>query len=704
MIASSLLVVLTTITGIVILPDGSPAPGATVIVQSAGTENRIVAFADHEGLYSIDVLSDPPWEIRAEYSGFVPAVKTLTGPPDGTVQLRLNPPAFAALTEVLAAAPAGPRQKVERSQLATRGNVLEALESTTPIGRIGAGGTGDTPSIRGLARRRVATYVDGARLPGFRRVGTSLEAIDPLMLEEAAVESGGRSAMTGSEAIGGTLEVRTLEPRDRPLFTAQYNSGSRESAALVAYPVELDPSTHLQFAAGYRKADDIRTPLGTMRPSSYERANFVFSATGRTRNGTWSGRALIARLDDVGRPRWQREDRPTFVPDASLGRLGYSWWGTPPSWLRGDSLEITATAGHRKETTARFRYGIENQRSRASALDFQSHAATTWTFGAHHISAALDFSGTLDQDWKVRDSLGVSRPLSDGRSLSAAAVFSDRIVLGHGWELEAAARGDAISDRATVQSGHESRSFQALTGRLDVVRRFGSGSSLRASLSRSFRAPSLDERYYTGPTGRGWINGNPNLDPETGLTVEASAVWQPSFGTTQLTVYNTSLEDPIERIEPEEDIYTWTNSEDAGVYGIEGSISADLSQSWKLSAIAGWARGRTDDDLPLADIPSTRFVLTLERQGARSTYGGRVITTASKTDPGPSEVRRDSWNRVDIWASFELWSNVSVRVEVTNLLDREIWPSADRLAIPAVERSAGLTLTWTPEAATSGGG
>ncbi|MCP4898449.1 MAG: TonB-dependent receptor [bacterium] len=698
MTALSLVLALATISGTVVLPDGTPAPSATVVVHGNGSDERFMAIADEIGGFTIDASIDPPWILRAEYPGFSAAVVSLDQLSESPVELRLTPPAFSALTEVVAPAPTSPRQRVARSQLTTRGNVLDALESTTPIGRVGAGGTGDTPSIRGLARRRVATYVDGARLPGFRRVGTSLEAIDPLLLEEASVESGGRSAMTGSEAIGGTLEVRTLEPRRSPLVVAQGNSAAREFAVLAAIPVVTKDSTQVQIAASTRQADDIRTPLGTMYPSAYKRGNIAVSAAGRTNAGTWSGRLLVARLADVGRPRWQREDRPTFVPDSSLGRLALSWWGVPPDWLGGNSFEITTTGGRRAETTTRFQSGVETQRSEASAYDFQTHAATNWATGHHHFATAVDISAVLDQNWRVRDSGVTSLPLEDGSVWSTSLVFSDRIDLEQGWEVDIAARGDFIRDGATTPDGDQSRSFQAFTGRLDADRRFSNGTSFRAAISRSFRAPSLDERYYTGPTGRGSINGNPDLEPETGLTVEGGVAWKSSNWTTSLTVYYTRLTRPIERIEYEDDLYTWINSDDAAVYGAEAVFSATVAKLWKLDASFGWNRGSTDEGSPLADIPAARASISAERQGDRYRFGGRALLATSKSDPGPSEVTREAWHRVDLWASVDFASAMSLRFEVTNLLDAEIWPSADRLAIPAAERSFGLTLIWKPGA------
>ena len=36
-------------------------------------------------------------------------------------------------------------------------------------------------------------------------------------------------------------------------------------------------------------------------------------------------------------------------------------------------------------------------------------------------------------------------------------------------------------------------------------------------VARGFRDPVLSDRYFRGPSGRGFITGNPDLDPETSV-------------------------------------------------------------------------------------------------------------------------------------------------------------------------------------------
>ena len=58
------------------------------------------------------------------------------------------------------------------------------------------------------------------------------------------------------------------------------------------------------------------------------------------------------------------------------------------------------------------------------------------------------------------------------------------------------------------------------------------GLNLTAQVSRGFRDPVLSDRYYRGPSGRGFITGNPDVSPETSLQYDlAVAKTDPAWHT-----------------------------------------------------------------------------------------------------------------------------------------------------------------------------
>ena len=51
--------------------------------------------------------------------------------------------------------------------------------------------------------------------------------------------------------------------------------------------------------------------------------------------------------------------------------------------------------------------------------------------------------------------------------------------------------------------------------------------TLTGQVARGFRDPILSDRFYRGPVGRGFIEGNPDLKPETSLQFDLTARYPP---------------------------------------------------------------------------------------------------------------------------------------------------------------------------------
>ena len=88
-------------------------------------------------------------------------------------------------------------------------NVVSALLETPGVHFIGKGGFSITPSIRGLARRRVLILLDGARVTSDRRAGSSASFVPPEMVKRIEVIRSASSVLYGSDAIGGVVHVMT---------------------------------------------------------------------------------------------------------------------------------------------------------------------------------------------------------------------------------------------------------------------------------------------------------------------------------------------------------------------------------------------------------------------------------------------------------------------------------------------------------------
>ncbi len=86
--------------------------------------------------------------------------------------------------------------------------------------------------------------------------------------------------------------------------------------------------------------------------------------------------------------------------------------------------------------------------------------------------------------------------------------------------------------------------YTSLTGDVGVVFRATENVILSTRVGRSFRAPNIFERFFTdfGSVG-GFVVGNPNLEPESGVNFDASVKFRTDRLTSSVTYFNNLYDD-----------------------------------------------------------------------------------------------------------------------------------------------------------------
>ena len=219
------------------------------------------------------------------------------------------------------------------------------------------------------------------------------------------------------------------------------------------------------------------------------------------------------------------------------------------------------------------------------------------------------------------------------------------------------------------------------------------GFSVTAQVSRGFRDPVLSDRYFRGPSGRGFITGNPDLEPETSLQFDLATRY--TMARTQLAVYfyQYRINDLIERYQTQTDFFFFRNRGRARLRGFEFEARSELGRGYSVEVAAQVARGRAlDDNASLDDIsPATFSVLGRKEFGDRVYAQTRVAFYAKDDRPGPSEIAAPGATLLDIGAGWRLLPQLELRGLLRNLLDDDYYASPDARWVLAPGRSASLT-------------
>lgn len=610
------------------------------------------------------------------------------------------------------AAPANGVTSVPKEDLRGRqpANVAQALENVAGTAAVSEGQAA-VPSVRGFVGGRTLILVDGARVTAERRVGASATYVDPAALEGIEISRGPGSVAYGSDAFGGVIQLRTRRAQPGTPFSGRFTGGLGVGAPQQRVAVELARGFERGGAivqGHWRNFEDWHSPEGE-----------VFNSGGRDRG-------FLARFDhvlaggllsagwqsdfgrDIERPRTNSRTVRFFYPTEDSHRLTLGWErGSLAGLTRAGA---TAFLGSYALVTDQDRFATPErprsvERADVSARDFHVRVFAEKALGRTRLDAGLDVNGRFGLEAHdiglVYGSAGVLAEVTDEVSVADAR----RVDAGVYLEAEASPvstlvlAAGARADRVTTRNrggyfGDRSEANAALSGYVSASVGPLRGFSATLQAARGFRDPTLSDRYFRGPTGRGFITGNPGLVPETSAQLDAALRYVSARWRLAVYGYHYRIADLVERYETEPDLFFFRNRGRARVRGLEAEVQASLP--WKLSveATAHALEGRAlDDGTALDSIPVPTATLRLRRDVGRAYGWVRGGLYGERGDPGPTEEERPAHALVDAGLGLHVGSHFELDLVGRNLLDEAYRASPDSRATLAAGRAAVATVT-----------
>ncbi len=286
-----------------------------------------------------------------------------------------------------------------------------------------------------------------------------------------------------------------------------------------------------------------------------------------------------------------------------------------------------------------------------------------------------------------------SQQTLDGGEEDEAGLFG---ALEHNVGRSTFILGGRIAYQRQRNAGAPSTDDSALTGFAGVVTPLSAGLELVANVGSGLRFPSLSERFFTGTTGRGFVRGDPALEPERSLNIDGGLRWYGQQLFLAGYLFRNEIDDYIERIEVADQELTFVNLTSGTIEGVELEGFFKFDAVWSLEFGGHLMEGRDDDNRPLADIPAGSFYLGPRwRRGAWS-WEVRLEARQSKDDPGSGEKSIPSVNLLSGTVTWELAPGLALTLSARNLLDEEYFNSADSDVPLAAARSASLSFRWQP--------
>ena len=703
--------------GRLLFPDGTPVAGAQVTILKHPGQSR----TDREGRFRWSPDPPVPFEVRVELPGGHDTLHAVVRETvsEGTLEVVVRPLFREDLTVTAGnpvrtgTTPASALELVTQEELAQGrpSRLIDAIERIPGVARVSAGHAG-VPSIRGLARGRTLILLDGARVISERRVGPSATFLDPFFLDRIEVVRGPGSVAYGSDAFGGVIHALTRKPRPESEYGARFMGslgfGMPEQSAGVELSRSLE-SGSVFFLGSLRNYGDYRSSGVTVDNSAARNRSFLAGTRLQVAGGELSLGWQTDRGHDLGRPTRRSPHMRTFYPEESSDRMNVAFESRPIGGF--ERVRIDGSTGRYALTTDRERLASPSQdrqlqRSRVAARHFdlrvQAVSLLEWTrlelgfdvngrYGLHSENTTRSFNaGTRPTNTQVAASI------EDASRVNLAPFLSAEVTVNSHLSLWAGGRWDQVASTSRGLLGDFTRTGRALSGYLAVVGRPLPPLQLTAQLSRGFREPTLSDRYFQGVSGRGLVQGNPHLAPETSRQWDVSARWSGTGWRWDLFFYRYSIRRLVERFEGAPRRFFFRNRGSALLSGAEVELHRQLGEGLSLGVGGQASRGRTRaDGNPLDDVPAPSLTLIVGKTlGSRSHLRLQGRTFARDSRAGPTETPTPGFATLDFSWSWLLDSQTQLRFLARNLTDKDYPASPDRWSVPAPGRSLLLSLMY----------
>jgi iron complex outermembrane receptor protein len=691
-----------------VTPEGVPLAGARVIVINRGDS----FIADSEGRFVLDPVPSPPFVLFvARSDGVALRPVTVTEVPADRPLVVQVAPAGETVTVVSGVIPDLELPPAVASTVMGRGDLGQRLPAqlfqtieNLPGSAVSGDGHAAVPSLRGLPQHRTLLLLDDGRVSSERRAGASATYLDPETIEEVEVVRGPGSVAYGSDAFGGIIRARTRMPDPQGTKGLRWNATAGTGLDELGAAAEVTTGLlggGLLLGAHYRDYGDYQSPEGTVANSGAVLAGYRLGWQAAVLGGVAHIGWRTDEARDVGKPAPDSDVRRVFYPREESGRLslGFERAG-PGAWKR---LSISVGWDDYLLSLEKDRFATEStprdlSQSRVDANDFSIRADAERGLGEWRMVIGAEISGrygleavnrytTFDDTGGELDSVR-EVSIEDASGADLGGFLSLRRAFGR-WRLDFGLRGDGVWSRNRGGFFDDRNTFNsAISGFAAIGVELASNVELTGQVARGFRDPLLSDRYYRGETGRGFITGNPDLEPETSRQFDIALRYRRDATTVGLYVYRYRIFDLIERFRIDDDFF-FRNRGESEITGIEIEASVHMGGGIEIQIGAHALRGEIAEDGSATDgVPAPGlFIVARGDPANRWWWMLRAAAYARDDRPGPTEQIVPGYGVIDAGAGYTVADWLEISLLGRNLLDRSHLASSDEDAVLAPGRS-----------------
>jgi iron complex outermembrane receptor protein len=593
---------------------------------------------------------------------------------------------------------------------AIRPSIGDTLTRLPGVSASSFGPTASRPILRGLGGDRIRLLTDG--IGSFDVSASSADhaaAINPLTADRIEVLRGPAALPFGSSAIGGVVNVidsriprRAEEPLHADVLLG-YASAANERSGAVSLSVPVGKFV-LHGDAALSRSDDLRTGghllsddlRDAARASASPEVRALADLKGKLPNteaesadfaggiayidgGLNAGLSIARHTALYGVPLRYSLDPDAEVEAPRLDVAQTRVDGRVEVPLSGAFSQVKLRAG-----AARYRHD-----------ELEPDGAIGSSFFTRGGEGRIDLVQADRNGWEGTSGVqgmarrvyieGEEKFLPDSRQ-KQAGIFTLQSLKRGPLRIEAGARFEhsSLSARADEDIGNPAlrRKFNTLSLSAGATYDVGGGWKAGLNLSRSVRAPSIEELFAGGPHAgtQAFEVGDPDLSPEKSLGVEASIKHGDGPVKVTATAYFSHFSNFIYQaatgaVADDLPVYAYAQGK-ARYAGFELEVDARLGQAmgidWSFEGVADATRATIKGFGPAPQIPPLRLLGALA--GAKGAFDGRVEVERVFAQKRNAELETETpgYTLVNLgidWHPLEERPELTLGINANNLFD-----------------------------------
>ncbi len=558
------------------------------------------------------------------------------------------------------------------------------------------GKQGQAVWMQGLDSDRVLILLNGERQTATTGSTVDLTQIGTADIERIEIVKGATSALYGSEAMGGVINVITRQPAAPFSLTLQMDAGSYgnknlDDAALdgqvgmARTMADLSlkrPRWNLKLASDLRRSEGFDLDKSTIRTEGDEGLRWNLDPRVAL---TFPGGGEISLS-----PRYYFEDKErlfaTFVPGLGVSRRKFSEevnkWHVTLGGKRPftDGSRLSGSLAYKRlddVSTQDVLASPQLDLKRSAVIDL-ARGEVQWDLpaGERHLFTigAVAARETLEQEQVAAGSSEIKKiqEITPGASReNYEGYLQDDFSLTSWLELLPGTRYQYDSDFGSF-----------FAPKVNVMIRPASNLNLRLGVGKGYRVPNLRERFFFfDHSALGYqVIGNPDLQPESSNSLQAGIeFWKGELFHGELNLYRNQIKDLIDtRLNPVKSqqaglqIFDYQNIHRAITQGAESSASLSLGRyvTFRAGYTYLWAKDtELDKWLPRRPRHQVKGGIDLTRDDwgtsflIRAVYEGKSYVNAANTVTSPP------WVTWDIKINQEVGKYTTLFIGVDNVTD-----------------------------------